>query len=109
MPPAHPCPVRAKFKFGIGRMGEVRYAGNIPVVIAGGLGKFAAFLLDADILAFLRKGAFESLGGRSDFPRNILTSGRLEVDVPLEVFRAGHFAPSVASFGMGNGSKQCVS
>ena len=53
----------ARFRFGGGSPGDVRHAADIPEDIAGGKGKLAANVLDADIPAFLRKGAFEHWGG----------------------------------------------
>ena len=55
-------PAQARFEFGDGRMGDVRFAANITVGIAGAEGNFTAFVLDADIPASLRKGALEALG-----------------------------------------------
>ena len=44
-----------------------------------------AFLMVADILALLRKGAPEAWGGQADFPRSLLTLGRSVIDVPRKV------------------------
>ena len=60
-------PASARFRFGGGRLGAGRHATGIPVGIAGGKGAFAAFALDAEIPALLRKGALEVLGGLQDF------------------------------------------
>ena len=56
-------PSKARFRFGDGRLGEVRPAADIPVGIAGNMDKFNAFVLDAHIPALVRKGAIEALGG----------------------------------------------
>ena len=64
---AQPYFARARFKFGDGRPGEVRYAAGSPVGIAGGPGKFADFLLQAEIPALLRKGALRAAGWDTDF------------------------------------------
>ena len=63
---------KARFRFGDGRLGEVRHAADILVGVAADKGKFAAFALDADIPAFLRKGAIEALGWQLEFPRGSL-------------------------------------
>ena len=44
-------PACTRFKFRGGRLGEVRHDADIPVGIAGNVGKFAAFVLGADIPA----------------------------------------------------------
>ena len=59
-------PSQARFRFVYGRLGEVRYAADIPVGIAGNTGMFTASVLEADIPALLRKGAMEALGGQLD-------------------------------------------
>ena len=46
----------ARFKFGDGRLGEVRCAADNPVGIAGTTGKLTAFATEADIPALLRRG-----------------------------------------------------
>ena len=53
--------ISARFRVGSGRLGEVRHAAGIPVGVAGNTGKFAAFMLDSDIPAPLRKGAMVAL------------------------------------------------
>ena len=52
-PDANPNPTIARFKFGDGRVGEVRYAADIKVGIAERGGAFTAFVLVADIPALL--------------------------------------------------------
>ena len=47
-------PAMARFKFGEGRMGDVRSAAEITVGIAGANGNFTVFVLDADTPALLR-------------------------------------------------------
>ena len=63
-------PSTARFRSWGGRLREVRRAADIPAGVVGNRGKFAAFVLDADVPAFLRK--LEKLGGRLDFPRDAL-------------------------------------
>ena len=74
-----------RFEFDGGRQGEVRCAADIPVGIAGGRGKLAAVVLEADTPALLCEGALKALGGHSDFRRNISTLRKQEVDIPLEL------------------------
>ena len=62
-------PSQARFRFGDGRLGEVRHEANVPVGIAGSKNMFTAFVPDEDIPALLRKGAMEALGGHLDFSR----------------------------------------
>lgn len=68
VPRAQAYPAGAKYKFGNGRLGEVRNATDIPVGIAGGRGKVTASLKDPGVLALLRKSALESLGAQLDIP-----------------------------------------
>ena len=65
-------PSSARFRSGVGRLGEVRHAAGIPVGIAGRKGKFTAFMPDPNIPALLLKGAMEAPGGQLDFPRDVL-------------------------------------
>ena len=44
-------PSSARFRFGDGRLGDVRRAADIPVGVAGGEGASTAFVLDVDIPA----------------------------------------------------------
>ena len=64
-------PSSALLRSGDGRLNEVRHAAHIPPSIAGNKGKFAAFVLDADIPALLRKGAMEAMSGQLDFSRDV--------------------------------------
>ena len=50
-------PAKARFEFRGSRMGEVRCAAEITVGVAGNKGSFTASVLDADLPAYLRKGA----------------------------------------------------
>ena len=75
----------ARFRSGDGGLGEGRRAADTPVGIAGNKGEFAAFALEADIPALLRKGALEARGGRLDFSRDIST---------LRNHRGRHFSES---------------
>ena len=45
-------------------MGEIRFAADAPVGIAGRRGTVATFLAESDIRALLRSGASESLKGK---------------------------------------------
>ena len=60
-------------QFGDGRIGEVRYAADIVVGIAGRRGAFTAFVMDAEIPALLRKGALDALGAQLDFGKGALS------------------------------------
>ena len=66
-------PAGARVQFGYGRLGEVRLAAEITVGLAGQGGTPAAFALEADIPALLRKGVLEVLGGQLDFSCAALT------------------------------------
>ena len=77
-------PAQARFKLGDCRTGDVEFAADITVGIAGAKGNFTAFVLAADIPAFLRKGALEAMGGRLDFFRDTLTLGFGGTEIPLE-------------------------
>ena len=96
-----PYPATARFKFGGGRVGEVKRAADIKVGTAGRRGAFTAFAPDADIPAVLRKGALELLGGRLDFERDIVTNRRREANVPLSVTEMKRYVLSVVEFGRG--------
>ena len=65
--PAYPS--QTQFHFSDGRVGDVRYAADIPAGVAGDKGKLTAFDLDADIPALLCKGAAEALRGKWIFSR----------------------------------------
>ena len=91
-------PAMARFKFGGGRFGGVRYAADIKTVIAGRRGAFTSFALGADIPGLLRGGAIEALGGQLDFARDISTVRNHGVDIPLKSNELGHFALSVVAF-----------
>ena len=60
-------PSTARFKYGDGRVGEVRYAAEIKVGIAGRRASVTALVMDADILALLRWGTLEAPCLQSDF------------------------------------------
>ena len=74
-----------RVKFRNGRLGEVRYAVDIPVGLACGRGRFAAFSMEAETPAPLHNGSLEAPEGQSHFPRNLLTLGELGADVPFTV------------------------
>ena len=90
MEQVHLYPSAARFKFGDGRIGEVQYAANITVGIAGRKGAFTAFVMDAEIPALLRKGALEALGAQLDFAKDTLLLERRGVCVPLGLNAMGH-------------------
>ena len=50
-------PSQARFEFGDGRMGDVRFAADITVGTAGAEGSFVAVVLDVDPPALSRRGA----------------------------------------------------
>ena len=56
-------PAGARFKFGDGRLREVRFVADVTVGDAGCQGALAAFALGADIPALLPKGALGALEG----------------------------------------------
>ena len=101
MEKAGPFLSNARFKFGDGEIGEVKHAADIKVGIAGCKGASTAFVLDADIPAFLRKGAWGALGGQCDFERDILTIRIHGARVPLRVNEMGDYVLSVVEFGQG--------
>ena len=91
-------PPSARFRFGRGRLGEERHAAETPEGIAGHKCKFTALLLDAGILAFLRKGLLEALGGQLGFSRDVSVLRKHGVAIPLLANRMGHYILSVADF-----------
>ena len=54
-------PAFASFRYGGGRVGDVRRAAIIPIAIVGHAGHFMAYVVDADIPALLGKEASETL------------------------------------------------
>ena len=60
-------PACARFEFGNSRRGEVRYAADTPEGHAGCRGTSAAFALEAEIPALLRKGHWELWEARRTF------------------------------------------
>ena len=96
-----PYPAIARFKFGDGRVGEVKYAADIKVGTAGCRGAFTAVALETGIPALLRKGAIESLGGRSDFERDILTIRNRGAGNSLKVNEMGRYVVCVVAFSKG--------
>merc|ERR1712052_65500 len=97
----HLYPSAARFKFGDGRIGEVQYAANISVGIAGCKGTFTAFVMDAEVPALLRKGALEALGAQLDFAKDTLWLERHSICVPLGLNAMGHYVMSVVELGKG--------
>ena len=59
-------PASARFKFGDGRLGRVRFVADVAVGTAGRKRALAAFALEADNPACLRIGALVALGGACD-------------------------------------------
>ena len=88
--PAYPAP--ARFKFGGGGMGDVRFAANNSRYCRSQR-PFTAFILDADTPAFFRERALEPLGGQLGLSRNTLTLGLRGVEISFKVncecFRGG--------------------
>ena len=89
----------AFFKFGGGRVGEVRYVADPKVGIAGRRGAFAAYAMEADIPASLRKGALEAVGGRSDSARDARAIRNHGVDIHQRVGEMGLCVLNVVAFG----------
>ena len=79
----------------------VRYATDIKVGIARRRCAFTEFVLEADIPAFLRKGALEAPGGQLDSGRDALTIRNHGVSRPLKVNEMGLYVLSVVAFGKG--------
>ena len=98
-PRAETFPESARFKFGDGRLGDVRCAAGCPVGVAGGPGKCTAYLLDAGIPASSRKGASEARGRQVDSPCSVLTLRKQGVDVLSESGGMGRYVWSAASIG----------
>ena len=98
---AVPHPSSARFKFGDGRIGGVKHAADNRVGIAGCKGACAAFLLDAEIPAWLRKGALEALGAQLDFEKDTLSPLRHGVREPLRVNAEGQYIVRAVEFGRG--------
>ena len=75
-------PAWARFKFGDGRMGDVRFAADITAGTAGARGNFAASALDADSTAFvLERGVGGPRRPAGFFSRNPHV-GLKEVETP---------------------------
>ena len=62
-------------------------------------GKFAAFALEADIPALLRKGALEALGGQVDFSRGLSPLRKQGVRTPLQLNHMGRYVLSAVALG----------
>ena len=100
-PKVHTYPTVARFKFRDGRGGEVRYAADIKVDIAGRGGTFTACVSVADIPAMLRKGVPEALEGQLDFGRDFLAIRGHGVDVLVKVDDMGHYVLRLVALGRG--------
>ena len=94
-------PACARFKSGGGRHWEVRLAADIPVGIAGSIGKLAAILLEADIPSFLSNGTLMALGGQPDISSDMLSLRKRGADIPLKIDQMRHYVLSVVAFGDG--------
>ena len=92
-------PPSARFRFGDGRLGEVRHATDMSECTTRSKGKFAKFALYAEIPAFSRKGVSEAPGGQLGCPRNMLTLRKQGVNIPAKVGRMGHYVLRVIDFG----------
>ena len=79
-------------------MGDVRFSADIRVGIAGTPGSFATFVSGSRIAASLCEVALGSLGGQLDGHRDILTSGFLGVDIPLNVNDMWRYILSAVAF-----------
>ena len=88
----------ARYKFGDGRLGEVRRAADISAGIAGSRGKFAPSATEKDISALLRRGALGGLGGRSNPFRDISSLRKQGEAIPLKVHQMGHYVLRVIAF-----------
>ena len=84
VPPATAHPACARFKFGHGRLVAVRCPADFPVEVAGIHGKFATFVLEADVPAPSPQGASEALWGAVG---------------PLSLQQGTDFPPKLSSFG----------
>ena len=94
-------PTMARFRYGDGRNGEVRFAAEIKVGIAGRKGAFTAPMLEADIQALLRKGAHGALGGHLESARDVSAVRNHGVDIPHKVNETGRYVLSVVALGKG--------
>ena len=88
-------PYSAKANFTI-RNWQVHHAAGVLVAIAGRRGMSNAFPVVADILALLRKGASEAMGGGLDVSRNCLRRRRLGADAPRRSNASGRYVLDVA-------------
>ena len=70
---------------------------QLELQVAWGL--LAAFTLEADILALLRKGALRALGGQLDFACDVLTLREERADPSLAGYQVGRNVLSVVAFG----------
>ena len=96
-----PYSAAARFKYGDGRVCEVKNAAGINVGVAGRRGAPRASAPDADIPALSHKGALETLGGRRDFERDISTIRKHGVRAPLRVNEMGYSVLCVVKFSNG--------
>ena len=90
---------QARFKFGHGRIGDMRFVADITVGIAASTRNFTAFISAANIPALQRKGALAALAGKLDFSRGKLTLGFCGVDMPFGGNDMGRYFSSVVDSG----------
>ena len=92
-------PSSARFRFGNGRLGEVRRPADISAGIPVRKGEITVFVLDADIPTLLRKGALEVLEGQPDYTRGISTLRKQRVGIFPKEINMGRLILSVVDFG----------
>ena len=80
----------------------MKHAADTKGGIAACKGAFAAFVLDAEIPALLRKGSSEALGAQLDFEEGALSLMIHGALAPLEVNATGRYISSVVEFGKGS-------
>ena len=94
-------PPSARFRFGNGRLGEVRHPAGISAGIPVRKGEFTVFVLDAGIPTLLRKGALEILEGQPDYTRGISTLHKQRVSIIPKENNMGRLILIVVDFGAG--------
>ena len=107
-PPGATYPAKARFKFGGGRMGDVRHDADISAAIAGAKGNFTASVFDADIPLLLRQGALGALGEQLVFSRDTHTLGFRGLRIPPKANNMRRYILSVADFDGRRGSRDRV-
>ena len=92
-------PACTRFKFCGGHHGEVRFSADITAGVAPCDGTLVAFVLEANISAFLHKMASEALGGLLERPCRVLALRMKGEDISLEANYIGRSALSVVAVG----------